>query len=182
MVAGYGPSVVPQVFGPFVWQTNNQIVGYDNNALGLTPGVKGIQFNSPQAPSSNVNVLDDYAEGTFTPTIIGLTTAGVGTYSSQSGSYTKIGNEVYFKLSLAWSAHTGTGAMAVTGLPFTAGAGDSPPVAIVPSSLTFPNQLGAYVLAGSVRIDLVTFATGGAVTSLPIDTAASLQIAGSYTV
>ena len=66
------------------------------------------------------NLLDDYEEGTFTPVIEGTTTAGTGTYSTQQGKYTKIGRAVHFQISLTWSAHTGTGNLDLSGLPFTA--------------------------------------------------------------
>jgi uncharacterized membrane protein len=64
-------------------------------------------------------LLNDYEEGTFTPVIKGLTSAGTGTYSVQAGSYTKVGNRVLFTIYLSWSAHTGTGNMVVDSLPFT---------------------------------------------------------------
>jgi hypothetical protein len=63
--------------------------------------------------------LDDYEEGTFTPTIIGLTSAGTGTYSNQTGSYVKVGQIVSIYIRIDWSAHTGTGNMGFGGLPFT---------------------------------------------------------------
>lgn len=64
------------------------------------------------------NKLDDYETGTFTPTAFGASTAGTGTYTSQSGRYTKIGNKVFIEIVLGWSAHTGTGRLQINGLPF----------------------------------------------------------------
>jgi hypothetical protein len=55
----------------------------------------GITFNGDTAAA---NELDDYEEGTFTPTVLGSTTAGTGTYTSRGGIYTKIGNVVTFCL------------------------------------------------------------------------------------
>jgi len=80
----------------------------------------GINFPATQVPSADANTLDDYEEGTFTPYIYGVTTEGVGTYSNQTGRYTKIGNVVVISIELVWSAHTGTGAMVIGGLPFSA--------------------------------------------------------------
>ena len=52
----------------------------------------GITFPATQSASSDANTLDDYEEGTWTPTQgAGLTV--VGTFSS-TGKYTKIGNQV----------------------------------------------------------------------------------------
>ena len=52
----------------------------------------GIKFPSTQIASSDVNTLDDYEEGTWTPVISGVTTGF--TYTS-SGFYTKIGKVVF---------------------------------------------------------------------------------------
>jgi hypothetical protein len=65
--------------------------------------------------------LDDYEEGTWTPTIFGETTVGTTTYTAQNGSYTKIGRLVYVTYYVAWSAATGTGSMCLGNLPFTSG-------------------------------------------------------------
>ena len=81
----------------------------------------GLTFNGNTAAA---NALDDYEEGTWTPTIIGGTTAGSGTYSQQDGVYTKVGNLVTVSCYLAFTAHTGTGHMKISGLPF-AGIGSS---------------------------------------------------------
>jgi len=82
----------------------------------------GIAFPATQSASSDANTLDDYEEGTFTPTIIGKTTAGTGTYSNQTGSYIKVGQIVSIYVRMDWSAHTGTGNMGFAGLPFTTSA------------------------------------------------------------
>jgi hypothetical protein len=88
---------------------------------GATPAASGagITFPASVSASTDANTLDDYEEGTFTPTIFGATTAGTGTYSTQAGAYTKIGNTVTISGFLVWSAHTGTGSMKMGGLPFT---------------------------------------------------------------
>jgi len=56
---------------------------------------------------------------TFTPTISGAKSAGVGTYTQQSGFYYRIGQIVFVTGSMTWTAHTGTGNMLVAGLPIT---------------------------------------------------------------
>src|SRR3990167_5794145 len=56
----------------------------------LTLSNGGIKFPATQVLSADANTLDDYEEGTFTPTISGGTTAGAGTYSIQVGDYVKI--------------------------------------------------------------------------------------------
>ena len=56
---------------------------------------------------------------TWTPTISGTTVAGAGTYTTQFGRYTRIGNLIYITAQIVWTAHTGTGNILVTALPFT---------------------------------------------------------------
>jgi len=81
----------------------------------------GITFPATQSASSDANTLDDYEEGTFTPTAIGVSTAGTTTYLAQVGSYTKIGRQATAKSGIAYSAMTGTGEL-VLNLPFTSDA------------------------------------------------------------
>jgi hypothetical protein len=78
----------------------------------------GITFPATQVAKSDANTLDDYEEGTWQPTIVGLTSAGVGTYTNQNGLYTKIGRIVTIQGELGWSAHTGTGSMTLGNFPF----------------------------------------------------------------
>jgi hypothetical protein len=120
--------------------------------------------------------------GTFTPAIAGFGTAGVGTYTTQSGSYTRVGNCVYFSISLVWTAHTGTGNMFVSGLPFTADAASPVAVSCLPSSiaLTAGNYLTAAINAAK-SVDIYQIATGTTALSLvPIDTTGTLYLAGVY--
>ena len=56
--------------------------------------------------------LDDYEEGQFTPTLSGGTTAN-------NMYYTKIGRVVYISGSLAFNSISGSGVMAIGGLPYT---------------------------------------------------------------
>lgn len=149
------------------------------------PSVTGgaISFPATQVPSASANDLDDYEEGTFTPTIIGTTTAGAGTYSSQAGVYTKIGRSVTFNATLSWSAHTGTGNMRLGGLPFTVGANAGGPLAFRADNLTFPGSfLQGFYVGGTATVAIETAATGAAATALAMDTSASLLVAGTYNV
>lgn len=53
--------------------------------------MNGITFPATQTPSADPNTLDDYEEGTWTPTWSGLTVVGTPTYT---GRYIKIGRQV----------------------------------------------------------------------------------------
>ena len=78
----------------------------------------GIAFPATQSASSDANTLDDYEEGTWTPTYTGFTIVGAVTVS---GTYTKIGRvvrisgQIYAATSISGS--TG-GATYLSGLPF----------------------------------------------------------------
>jgi hypothetical protein len=73
-----------------------------------------LQFPATQNPSAGVNVLDDYEEGTWVPSV-----GGSATYLAHNGFYTKIGNTVFIRAQITVSA-VGTGSTTViSGLPFT---------------------------------------------------------------
>jgi hypothetical protein len=150
----------------------------------LASGTGGIQFNGDTAAA---NALDDYEEGTFTPTIIGTTDAGTGTYTIQAGVYTKVGNIVHFAATILWSAHTGTGNMRIGGLPFTCAntANYNPACALDNNNLTTPagTYPTAVVLTNTTLISLASVPTGGGSrAALALDAAATIWISGSYSV
>jgi hypothetical protein len=82
-------------------------------------GTNGITFTATQTASADANTLDDYEEGTFTPTLFGASSAGTTTYTSQNGTYTKIGRQVTVTVYVTASAATGTGELRIGNLPFT---------------------------------------------------------------
>jgi hypothetical protein len=110
----------------------------------------GITFPATQSASSDANTLDDYEEGTFTPTVTsGITSP---TYSLQQGWYTKIGNTVYVTGRLELNGGTTNGnTIGIGGLPFTVyqGTGQTFPVgvsylsagAVIPTGGVFPIPL-----------------------------------------
>ena len=93
-----------------------------NSSIALNGAVPqsgtGITFPASQNSSSNANTLDDYEEGTFTPTCT-LTTPGTSSTGSQVGVYTKIGNLVTATGRLTFTKGTGSGDLVLGGLPFT---------------------------------------------------------------
>jgi hypothetical protein len=95
---------------------------------GATPATSGsgISFPATASASSDANTLDDYEEGTWTPT---YTTDGTNftsvTYTQTSGAYTKIGDRVFVLGSLRTNAITvgsASGNVLIGGFPFTVGA------------------------------------------------------------
>ena len=84
----------------------------------LNISYQGIDFQNTGAGSSTAatsHLLDDYEEGTFTPTITDATA-----YSTQQGYYTKVGRLVTFAIRVQPNAGTGSAsALEIGGLPFT---------------------------------------------------------------
>ena len=79
----------------------------------------GITFPATQSASSDANTLDDYEEGTWTPTLTSqngsLTSVTAGT-----GYYTKVGRQVNIICSpTITNVGSGSGVLILSGLPFT---------------------------------------------------------------
>ena len=80
----------------------------------------GIAFPATQTSSSDANTLDDYEEGTWTPSV-----GGTATYGTRIAHYTKIGDTVraFFDISIGT---IGTGSLTtMSGFPFTCTNNDS---------------------------------------------------------
>jgi hypothetical protein len=74
----------------------------------------GISFPATQSASSNANTLDDYEEGTWTPSVGGTTT-----YTTRYGFYTKIGNIVTIQFRIHVSTFQDDSSRStIYGLPF----------------------------------------------------------------
>jgi hypothetical protein len=81
-------------------------------------GVSGITFKATQVASADANTLDDYEEGTWTPTFSAPGTSF--TYSAQSGTYVKVGSIVYAQFYIRATAYSGSNSnMLISNLPFT---------------------------------------------------------------
>lgn len=79
---------------------------------------KGVQFPATQVASADVNALDDYEEGTFTPSLQFGGAAVSMAYSTQTGRYTKVGNLFVAEIDIALTAKgSSTGNATITGLP-----------------------------------------------------------------
>ena len=97
------------------------------------------EVHGPISFDGGTNFLDEYEEGTWTPTIIGSSTAGTASYTQQFGWYQRIGNTVYYAYRLNYTSGNGTGNLRVQGLPFT-------------SSATIYNNVGSCFADGQLLI------------------------------
>jgi hypothetical protein len=113
---------------------------------GATPSTSGsgITFPATQSASSDANTLDDYEEGTWTPTL-----GGTSTYSVQSGRYRKIGALCTIDLAITVSS-IGTGSSSqISGLPFTALSGSTS----ASGAIGYAESLATNIIALTFRID-----------------------------
>ena len=96
------------------------------NGLTLTDGDvtlasgHGLSFAATSdASGAHGELLNDYEEGTFTPTLVSGSTTGTPSYAAQYGHYTKAGRLVNFSLDFQLSGMTGaSGHFKIDGLPY----------------------------------------------------------------
>ena len=154
------------------------------------PDAKGIDFSAKTPDGSGTvgsEVLNDYEEGTFVPTVRGSTVAGTGVYTTQAGLYTKVGRLVTITVYLNWTAVTlGTGNLQFAGLPFTA---SSSPVTYNGISIGFVSNIATtagtvlygIVEPGSTVITMTQTPTGGGAYGLvPLDTSGEIAFTSTY--
>jgi len=92
--------------------TGNVIIGTSGN---------GIDFSATgQEPGMTSELLDDYEEGVYTPTLGGMS-GGAVTYTTQTGIYTKVGRQVNVFFSIAVNTNTNTGGNTFVSVPFSSG-------------------------------------------------------------
>jgi hypothetical protein len=179
-----GVVIQPDNSGSLVLQTNNGTtaltISTAQNAtfaaqatiptINLTGGQ--ITFPATQSASADANTLDDYEEGTFTPTVFGGTTAGTTIYGSVWGYYTKVGRQVTVIFDVPVSSATGTGPIYIGGFPFTAlsSTGSAGVGSIMASTFNWSGgtYLTTYVEVNSARAGIYGSADDAALTQQTI--------------
>ena len=104
---------------------SSQRVGIGTTASNANGGILqlsgGITFPATAVAASDPNTLDDYEEGTWTPTVRGSATAGTYQLASHLSHYTKIGRTVQLTSRITLAASItggGVGDLWITGVPF----------------------------------------------------------------
>jgi hypothetical protein len=82
---------------------------------GTTPSLNGITFPATQVASADANTLDDYEEGTWTPT----SSTGGWTFSIDDAQYVKIGKQVSVWASISNTGSGNGSQIVIGGLPFS---------------------------------------------------------------
>lgn len=115
-------NAVPYLNGSKVLTSSASEITYDGTTLSLLKGQ--LKFPATQNPSADANTLDDYEEGTWTPTI-SSTVGTITSYTINSANYVKIGQLVACMMVFTIDDNgTGSGYINVS-YPFTAGINSS---------------------------------------------------------
>ena len=126
----------------------------------------GVTFNGDTAAA---NALDDYEEGTWTMGIsFGGASTGV-TYSTNQGTYTKIGRQVTVNgYVLLTSKGSSTGSATITGLPFTIGnsVAFSTSASLWMRKISFTDQFQAIGTTANTTISMWEVTNGGTLSAL----------------
>lgn len=107
-----------------------------NGNLVIGTAGKGIDFSAdPHTAGMTSELLDDYEEGTFTPTFSCDTGTVTVNTANRTATYTKVGRQVTINVFMAVdSVGSPTGTLYVDGLPFASASNSS--VALVASGFT----------------------------------------------
>jgi hypothetical protein len=172
-----------------VHESSGDVSIVSGNVVMATSG-KGIDFSAVTGGSgtATANVLNDYEEGTFTPTVVGTTADGtIGTYYANTGRYTKVGRLVTVQVYLAYGGGAGaTGDLAFAGLPFAIGnIGNNYASSAIgyfsDIALTASNFPLLYASPNSTRFLLVQSPVGGgAVNAVPYDNNGAIMFTATY--
>ncbi len=127
------------------------------------------------------------ASGTFTPTVLGSSTAGTATYTHQYGRYRVVNDVVYFTIYMDYSGGTGSGNLMVGNFPY-ASKNEADLFSSVnvtwQANLVLPASSTASLLtksSGSTSMDFYsTPIAGGNSALLAYDAAAAFIISGFY--
>lgn len=112
------------VFNPYITGASTFISDSGTENLYITSNAPsrlstGVKFGTL---SSDASVLDYYEEGTWTPTLVGSTTAGSYTITTTTAKYTRIGRLVHVSALMAITINSaGSGTARFGGLPFAKG-------------------------------------------------------------
>ncbi len=144
--------------------TSGVTVGADlivNDRINLIGGQ--IAFPATAVPSADPNTMDDYEEGTFTPSVYDAITAGNKSATDGTGTYTKTGDRVDASIKIEnidTTGLTGGNIAYIRTLPFTVDVIDSNGV-VRTSNITFAgNYLVATASSLAVRMLNITTAAG----------------------
>lgn len=142
--------------------------------LRLASGTGGIQFNGDTAAA---NSLDDYEEGTWTPTLEDQNGVVATAHSQNSGSYTKIGDRVYVTARVRTTSVvglSGTSSTFIGGLPYVIANAQNARSSVTVGYAVGLANAAAYAVSGygengTTRATLTIFSSAAGVSALTIN-------------
>ena len=154
----------------------------------LTVSGGRIAFPATANLSAGANTLDDYEEGTWTPTFTATTTNPTVTYDAavRYGVYVKIGKTVFISGTVVITALTaaGSGNLQISGLPFTASSGTTGGYGSLAlgykASWTTTTPGTAYVQASTAYVALANEAMTATITTANLSAASYVMFSGFY--
>ena len=160
--------------------TGDQTLSTGNLVIG-TSG-KGIDFSATPGTGTS-ELLNDYEEGTFSPTLQGGTTT---TYTTQDGKYTIIGRQVFFQVELQINS-LGNGSdntFLLNGLPSCGATFSTISVGFFATIATAVTSLFGYLNANSTAVTMqnLTAASTASGTAATFGDGARVILSGQYSI
>jgi len=159
-VSVINPNLAPDSFSNFITGTYRN--GGETNIL----QTRWLTFPSTQVATTEPNTLDDYEEGTWTPT----KPAGAA-FTSSSGNYTKIGNLVTATFLVEFPSEVSSVAASIVSFPFSAMGGTAERNGLALGYNTSSVNVGGSLSVTTMNLRIVG-AGGGSATST--------QMSGSF--
>jgi hypothetical protein len=177
-VTVYNP-IVPSTARDFVFDVDAS----NANCTIYMPG-NDISWNVPTGDLQYLGRIQSEQRGTATPIVIGASTTGTATYSTQALSWRKTAYGAHVEISIAWTGHTGTGPMVVTGIPNDMQPSTALPLRfgqVVASGFAISaGQIYAYFNGTGSQLSFGHVDTSGVVTLLNVPAAGGLNIVLDY--
>jgi hypothetical protein len=149
------------------WTSGTQSLGIGStgdvtfNRGNLVQGTaaKGINFTANTgAAGMTSQLLNWYEEGTWTPTIT-PSTSGAVTYTTQNGTYTRVGRQVTIVFTVAGTKNTASGDFRIGGIPFNMSSTITGAINWYnPSGTALVNAVAFYYSASQFRVGVITAA------------------------
>ena len=153
-----------------------------NGNLVIATSGKGIDFSATPGTGTS-ELFDDYEEGTFTPTLLGATTT---TYTTQTGTYTIIGRQVFFQCEIQINS-LGNGSnntFVLSGLPTNGGQFSTISVGFFATIATAVTSLFGYINSNSTAVTMqnLTAANTASGTAATFGNGARVILSGQYSI
>jgi len=143
--------------------------GSGNNKSGVDLGTSGARFDNLYLSggvyvggTASANYLEDYEEGTWTPTLLGASSNPTVTYVKQEGYYTKIGNSISLFCRVQTTARSGgSGTALIGGLPYAHNSARAGGGVGYISGVTFNSGYAQFGLSGDAGSSTIRYVQSG---------------------